>query len=64
MPAWKAAMILLSWGSIFLIVSVSALLAAYAGTVLWLRYAVRCPGMILACAAFLLVVALSLPLLG
>jgi hypothetical protein len=64
MPSWKAAAILMSWASLFILVAMSSLVATCTGIALWGKYRVRCPGMILAIGAVLLVMALSLPLIG
>jgi hypothetical protein len=64
MPSWQAWTILLGWLAIVLLVSVSAGVVLSLGTVLWLKYNARCPGMILALVGLLLVFGLSLPLFG
>jgi len=64
MPSWQARTILLSWLVIVLLMSVFTAVAVSLGTVLWLKYNVRCLGMILALGGLILVVFLSLPLFG
>ncbi|MCX7426077.1 MAG: hypothetical protein NTW96_10720 [Planctomycetia bacterium] len=63
MPGWKAAAIRLSWVAIVMALGASTAAAVCLGAVLWLKFRVRCPAMILAFAGFLLVLAMSLSLL-